>query len=122
MIMTKGDDIGLVMLGYTLPNDLIRAILEQVRIILEKMFHHEQKFGLILSSPMQRHLVGDEIVHYISKPWCGIVSNVHQLFIREGLKNKAGVLHVNHSQPRQVICHHILGTLLVLNFYVKLPK
>jgi hypothetical protein len=28
MIMTEGDDIGLVMLSYTLSNDLVGAILE----------------------------------------------------------------------------------------------
>jgi hypothetical protein len=44
LIMTKGDDIGLIMLRYTLPNDLVRTILEQIRIILEKDLHHGQKF------------------------------------------------------------------------------
>ena len=34
MIMTKGDDIGLVKLRYTPPNDLIGTIiLEQIRIV-----------------------------------------------------------------------------------------
>ena len=70
MIMTKGDDIGLVMLRYTSPNDLIRTILKQIRIILEKIFHHGQKFKFILLPPMQRHLAGDKIVHYVSEPWC----------------------------------------------------
>jgi hypothetical protein len=36
MIMTKGDDTKLVMLRKAPPNDLIRTILEQIRIILEK--------------------------------------------------------------------------------------
>jgi hypothetical protein len=36
MIMTKGDDIRLLMLRNTPPNDLIRTILEQVRIIPKK--------------------------------------------------------------------------------------
>jgi hypothetical protein len=47
MIMTKGDDIGLVMLKYTSPNDLVGEILEQIRIIPEKGLHHGQ--NLILS-------------------------------------------------------------------------
>jgi hypothetical protein len=36
MIMTKGDDIGIVKLRYTPPNDLIGTILEPIRIIPEK--------------------------------------------------------------------------------------
>jgi hypothetical protein len=44
-----------------------------------------------LSPTIQRHLTGDKIVHYISKPWCGIVSNVHQLLIKKGLKMVSSV-------------------------------
>jgi hypothetical protein len=122
MIMIEGDDIGLIVLRYTSPNDLIGTILEQIRIIPEKVFHHGQKFELILSPPMQRHLAGDKIVHYVSEPRCGIVSNVHQLLIREGLRDGGGILGVIHSQSRQMICHHIFGTLLIPNFYVELLK
>jgi hypothetical protein len=77
MIMTKGDDIGLVKLRYTPPNDLIGTILEQIRIILEKGLHLGLKFELILLPSMQRHLAGNKIVHYVSKPRCGCVHNVH---------------------------------------------
>jgi hypothetical protein len=49
MIMTKGDDIGLVILRYTPPNDPVRTILKQIKIILEKSLNHGQKFDLILS-------------------------------------------------------------------------
>ena len=122
MIMIEGDDIGLVMLRYTSPNDMIETILEQTRIILEKVFHHGQKFELILSTPMQRHLASDKIIHYVSKPWCGIVSNLHQLLIKEGLRNEGGVVGVIHSQSWQMIRHYILGTLLMPNLYVKLLK
>jgi hypothetical protein len=69
MIMTEGDDARLVRLGNASPNDLIGTILEQVRIFPEKILHHGHKFGLILPSPMQRHLTGDKIVYYVSKPW-----------------------------------------------------
>ena len=120
MIMTERDDIGLVMLRYTSPNNLIGTILKQIMIIPEKIFHHGQKFKFILSPPMQRHLACDEIVHYVCEPWCGIISNVHQLLIREGLKNGCGILDVVHSQSRQMIRYHIFGTLLIPNFYVKL--
>jgi hypothetical protein len=120
MIMTKGDDIGLVILRYTPPNDLVGTILEQIKIIPKKGLHHGQKFDLILSPPMQRHLTRDTIVHYVSKPWCRIVSNVHQLLIRKGLRNRSGVLGDIHSQSRQMISHHIFGTLLIPNLYVKL--
>jgi hypothetical protein len=81
--MTKGNDIGLVMLKYTPPNDLIETIREQVRIVPKTMLHHVQKFGPILSPSLLTQLASDEIVHYVSKPWCGIMSNVHQLLIRE---------------------------------------
>jgi hypothetical protein len=40
VIMTEGDDIGLVMLRYASPNDLIGTILKQIRIIPEKVFYH----------------------------------------------------------------------------------
>jgi len=60
MIMTKGYDIGLVR--------LIGTILEQIRIVPEKILHHGHKLGLILLPPMQRHLTGDKIVYDISKP------------------------------------------------------
>jgi hypothetical protein len=122
MIMTKGDDIGLVMLRYTSPNDLIGTILKQIRIIPKKVFHHGQKFEFILLPPTQKSLASDKIVHYVSEPWCGIVSNVHQLLIREGLRNGSGVLGVVHSQSRQMIRHHILRTLLILNLCVELLK
>jgi hypothetical protein len=69
MIMTEGDDTGLVKLGNAPLNDLIRTILKQVRIIPEEILHHGHKFGLILPPPMQRHLTGDKIVHYVSKLW-----------------------------------------------------
>ena len=62
------------------------------------MFHHGQKFELILSPLMQRLLAGDKIVDYVSKPWCEIMSNVHQLLIREGLRNGVGILSVIHNQ------------------------
>jgi hypothetical protein len=120
--MTEGDDIGLVMLRYTSPNDLIETILKQIRIIPEKVFHHGQKFEFILSPSMQRHLVGDKIVHYVSEPWCRIVSNMHQLLIKEGLRNGGGILGVIHCQSRQMICHHIFRTLLISNLYDKLLK
>jgi hypothetical protein len=68
MIMTKGDDIGLVKLGDASLNDLIGTIFEQIRIVPEKILHHGHEFGLILPPPMQRHLTGDKIVYYVSKP------------------------------------------------------
>jgi hypothetical protein len=71
---------------------------------------------------MQRHLTGDKIVHYISKPWCEIVSNVHQFLIKKGLRNGSGSLSEIHYQPRQMVCHHIFGTFLILNLYVELLK
>jgi hypothetical protein len=66
--MTKADDIGLVLLRDTSPNDLIRTILEKIRIVPKKVLHHGYKLGLILPHPMQRHMTGDKIVHYINKP------------------------------------------------------
>jgi hypothetical protein len=69
MIMIEGDDTGLVRLGNASPNDLIGTILEQVRIVPEKILHHGHEFGLILPPPMHRHLTGDKIVHYVSKSW-----------------------------------------------------
>ena len=69
---------------------------------------------------MQRHLAGDKIVHYVSKPWHRIVSNVHQLLIWKGFRNRSGILGVIHCQSRQMICHYIFGPLLVLGFYVEL--
>jgi hypothetical protein len=122
MIMTKGDDIGLVKFRYASPNDLIGTILEQVRIIPKKVFHLGQEFELIMLPPMQRHLAGNKIVHYISKPRCKIVSNVHQLLTRKGLRDGCGVLGEIHGQPRQMISHHILCPFLIPNFYVKLLK
>jgi len=68
MIVTKGDDTRLVGLRDTSPNDLIGTILEQIRIVPEKILHHGHEFGLILQLPMQRHLTGDKIVYYVSKP------------------------------------------------------
>jgi hypothetical protein len=50
--MAKRDDIRLVMLRDTSPKDLIMIILKKVRIVLEKIFHHGHKLGLILLSPM----------------------------------------------------------------------
>jgi hypothetical protein len=69
MIMTEGDDTRLVRLENASPNDLIGTILEQVRIVSEKILHQGHEFGLILPPPMQMHLTGDKIVHYVSKPW-----------------------------------------------------
>ena len=120
MIMTEGDDVGLVRLKYTSPNNLIGTILKQIRIIPEKVFYHGQKIEFILSTLIQRHLASDKIVYYVSEPWCRIVSNVHQLLIRDGLRNGGDVLGVIHSQSRQMIHHHIFETLLILNFYVEL--
>jgi hypothetical protein len=122
MIMTEGDDIGLVMLRYASPNDLIGTILKKIRIVPKKIFHHGQKFEFILSPSMQRHLASDKIVHYVSEPWCRILSNVHQLLIREGLRNGDDILGVSHSQSRQMIRHHIFGILFIPNFNVKLLK
>jgi hypothetical protein len=90
--MTKGDDIRLVNCRYTSRNDLIGTILEQIRIVPKKSFHLGQKFELILLPLMQKHLAGNKIVHYVSKPRCRIVSNVHQLLIRKGPRNGGGVL------------------------------
>ena len=68
---------------------------------------------------MQRHLASNKIVHYVSEPWCRIMINVHQLLIREVLRNGGSVLGVIHSQSRQMIYHHIFGTLLISNLYVE---
>jgi hypothetical protein len=68
MIMTKGDDIGFVMLRDISPNDLIGTILEKIRIVPKKVLHHGHNSGLILPPPMQRHKTVDKIVHYINKP------------------------------------------------------
>jgi len=67
MIMIKGDEIGLVRLRDASPNNMIGTILEQIRIVQEKVLHHGHELGLILPSPMQRHLTGGKIVYYISK-------------------------------------------------------
>jgi len=69
---------------------------------------------------MQRHMTGDKIVHYISKPRWMSVSNVHQLLIREGLKDGGSLLSEIHGNPQKMISHHIFGTLLIPNLYVKL--
>jgi hypothetical protein len=122
MIMTKGDDIGLVKFRYASPNDLIGTILEQVRVIPKKGFHLGQKFEIILLPLMQRHLAGNKIVHYVSKPRYRIISNVHQLLIKKGLRNGCGILGEIHGQPRQVISHHIFCPLVILDFYVELLK
>jgi hypothetical protein len=45
---------------------------------------------------------------------------VHQLLIREGLRDGSGLVGEIDSDPRKMISHHIFGTLLVLNLYVKL--
>jgi hypothetical protein len=71
---------------------------------------------------MQRHLAGDKIVHDVCILGCEIVSNVHQLLIRKGLRNGGGILGVIHGQPRQMICHHIFDPLLVPDLYVELLK
>jgi hypothetical protein len=68
MIITKGDDIGLVRPRNASPNDMIGRIYEQIRIVPEKVLHHGHELGLVLPPPMQRHLTGDKIVYYISKP------------------------------------------------------
>jgi hypothetical protein len=44
MIMIEGDDTGLVRLGNASPNDLIGTILEQVRIVPEKILHDGHEF------------------------------------------------------------------------------
>jgi hypothetical protein len=66
MIVTKGDDTRLVGLGNTSPNDLIGTILEQIRIVPEKILHHGHEFVLVLPPSMQRHLTGDKIVYYLT--------------------------------------------------------
>jgi len=68
MIVTKGDDIGLVRLRDASPNDLIGTILEQIRIVPEKVLYHGHELGLISPPPMQRYLTGDKIVYSITKP------------------------------------------------------
>jgi hypothetical protein len=120
MILTEGDDAGLVRLVNASPNDLIGTILEQVRIVPEKILHHGHKFGLILPSPMQRHLTGDKIVHYFSKPWQVNMSNMHQLLIGEGLRNGGGFFREVHRNPREMISHHVFETLIVPNLNVEL--
>jgi hypothetical protein len=50
------------------------------------------------------------------------MSNVHQLLIRKSLRNGGGILGVAHSQSRQMIRHHIFGTLFIPNFNVELLK
>jgi hypothetical protein len=96
------------------------TILEKIRIIPKKVLHHGHKLELILPPPMPRHVTGDKIVHYISKPWWKSVSNMHQLLIREGLRDGSGLIGEIHNDPRKMISHHIFGTLLVPNLYVKL--
>jgi hypothetical protein len=120
MIMTEGDDTGLVRLGNASPNDLIGTILVQVRIVPEKILHHGHKFGLILPPPMQRHLTGDKIVYYVSKPWLVSMSDMHQLLIEEGLRNGGGFFREVHGNPREMISQHVFGTLLVPNLNVEL--
>jgi hypothetical protein len=110
----------LVRLGNASPNDLIGTILEQVRIIQEKILHHGHEFGLLLPPPMQRHLTGDKIVYYVSKPWRVSMSNMHQLLIGEGLKDGDGFFREIHSNPREMIGYHIFGTLLIPNLNVEL--
>jgi hypothetical protein len=54
------------MLRDTPPNDLIRTILEKIRIVLEKVLHHGHKLGHILLP-----LNATGVVYQ------GFVSNVH---------------------------------------------
>jgi hypothetical protein len=68
MVMTKGDNIGLVILWNTSPNDLIGTVLKGVWIVPKEVFHLIQQLGPILLHPMRRHLTSDKIVHNISKP------------------------------------------------------
>jgi hypothetical protein len=43
------------------------------------------------------------------------MSNMHQLLIREGLRDGCGLLIEIYSNPREMVGHHIFGTLLVPN-------
>jgi hypothetical protein len=45
---------------------------------------------------------------------------MHQLLIREGLRDGGGLVDEIHSDLRKMIGHHIFGTLLVPNLYVEL--
>jgi hypothetical protein len=45
---------------------------------------------------------------------------VHQLLIREGLRDGGPLLSENHSNPRKMIGHHIFETFLIPNLYVEL--
>jgi len=48
------------------------------------------------------------------------MSNMHQLLIREGLRYGGGLLSKIYSNPREMVGHHIFGTLLVPNLNVEL--
>lgn len=48
------------------------------------------------------------------------MSNMHKLLIREGLKDGGGLFREIHGNPREMIGHHIFGTLLVPNLNIEL--
>jgi len=48
------------------------------------------------------------------------MSNMHQLLIKEGLRDGGGLLSEIHGNPRKMVGHHIFGTFLVPNLNVEL--
>jgi hypothetical protein len=48
------------------------------------------------------------------------MSNMHQLLIREGLRDGGGLLSEIYNNPREMVGNHIFGTFLVPNLNVEL--
>jgi hypothetical protein len=48
------------------------------------------------------------------------MSNMHQLLIGESFRNGGGIFREIHGNPREMVSHHIFGTLLVPNLDVEL--
>jgi len=81
--MTKREDTSHLMVGNTPPKVMVRAILKQIRAILNKEFHKVEESISVILSPTLRDPTSDKVVHNINI--LRIRANSMQLLIGETL-------------------------------------
>jgi len=116
--MAKVQDTGHLIIWNASSHDLVRTILVEIWIIIVELSNFDQKLTFILGTPIRWDFICHQVVENMSIPWH--FGDREEVFIREVVINGGTLGEVVKLKPRQMVCHNILNSFLVLDRYIKL--
>ena len=68
LIMTKRKDASKLVVWDAPPNDLVKTVLKEIRVVPIEMLDEREKFGFILWGPIRGNVSGGKVIDNDSEP------------------------------------------------------